>query len=76
MPHLAQNLFCGIFVVITQNQKGYPFYVPNTWKIRSYYDVVFDEIFSSTLLYTSQLYAEAMAMQLAVYYIPYATPRR
>ena len=37
------------------------------------YDVVFDDIFSSALLYTSQTYSEAMAMRPAVSYIPYDT---
>ena len=48
-------------------------YVTSTRKIISSYDVVFDESFSSTLAYTSQPYAEAMAMCPAVSYIPCAT---
>ena len=35
------------------------------------HDVVFDKIFSSALEYTSQAYAEAMAMQTAVSYMRY-----
>ena len=37
------------------------------------YDVVFDESFSSVFSYTSQLYAEAMAMCPTVTYTLYAT---
>ena len=37
-------------------------YVPSTRKIISSYDVVFDEKKSSALAYTSQPYAEVMAM--------------
>ena len=48
-------------------------YVPSTRKIISSYDVVFDECFSSALSYTSQPYAEAMAMRLDVSYTPYVT---
>ena len=47
-------------------------YVPSTRKIIFSYDVVFDEIFSSALEYTSQPYSEAMAMRPAVTYTPYA----
>ena len=53
MRHQAQKCFCGIFVEIPQNQKGYVVYVPSTKKIISSYDVVFDEMFSSMLVYTS-----------------------
>ena len=45
MCHQAQKGFCGIFVGITQYQKGYLAYVPSTKKIISSYDVVFDELF-------------------------------
>ena len=45
-------------------------YVPSTRKIISSYDVVFDEIFSSALAYTSQPYSEAMVMHPAVTYTP------
>ena len=51
-------------------------YVPGTRKIISSYDVVFDESFSSTLSYTSQSYAEEMAMGPGVTYTPYATSSR
>ena len=46
-------------------------YVPNTRKIISSYNVVFDESFSSALAYTSKTYSEAMAMCPAVTYPPY-----
>ena len=48
-------------------------YVPSTRKIISSYDVVFDESFSSALVYMSQHYSEAMAMRPAVTYTLYAT---
>ena len=51
--HQAQMDFCGIFVGIPQHQKGYLVYVPHKWKIVSSYSVVFDDIFSSALVYTS-----------------------
>ena len=76
MCHQAQKVFRGIFVEIPQHQKWYIFYVPRKRKIVSLYNVVFDESLSSALVYTSQLYVEAMAMQLAVSYIPYATSPR
>ena len=50
--------------------KWYIVYVPSTRKIISSYDTFLNEIFSSTLAYTSQPYSEAMAMSLAVSYIP------
>ena len=50
--------------------------VPSTKKIISSYDVVFDEIFSSELAYTSQPHAEAMDMLPAVLYTPYDTSSR
>ena len=56
MRHQAQKGFCGIFVGIPQHQKGYLVYLPSSGKIISSYDVVFDEIFSSALAYTSQPY--------------------
>ena len=43
MRHQAQKGFRGIFVGITEHQKGYLVYVPSTRKIISPYDVVFDE---------------------------------
>ena len=61
-----QKGFCSILVGIPQNQKGYLVYVPGTQKIISSYDVVFDEIFSSKLAYTSQHYESSMAMCLTV----------
>ena len=73
MRHQVQNCFCCIFVGIPQHQKGYLVYVPHTRKIVSSYDVVFDEIFSSALVYMSQPYAEDMAVQTAMLYIRYAT---
>ena len=48
-------------------------YIPSTRKVISSYDVVFDEIFSSALSYSSRTYAEAMAMRPTVTYTPYAT---
>ena len=71
--HQSQKVFCGIFVGIPQNQKIYLVLVPSTRKIISSYDFVFDDIFSSMLAYTSQPYAESMAMSPAVSYIPCAT---
>ena len=71
--HQAQKGFRGIFVGITQHQKGYLVYVHSTKKIISLYDVVFGESFSSALSYTSRPYSEAMAMSPAVTYTPYAT---
>ena len=73
MSHQAQMVFCGIFVGIPQHQKGYIVYIPHIRNIVSSYDVVFGEIFFSVLSYTSQQYAEAMAMQPAMAYMPYAT---
>ena len=51
-------------------------YVPITRKIISSYDVVFDEIVSSALSYTSRPYSEAMVMRPEVTYTPYATYSR
>ena len=72
MRHQAQKGFCGIFVGITQHQKGYIVYVPSTRKVISLYDVVFDKRFSSALSYTSWPYSEVMVMRPAVTYTPYA----
>ena len=72
----AQKSFRGIFVRIPQHQKGYIVYVPCTRKIISSYDVVFDEIFSSALSYTSQPYSKAMAMHTTVTYRPCETSSR
>ena len=57
MRHQAQKGFCGIFVGIPQNQKGYLVYVPSTKNIISSYDVVFNESVSSALENTSKPYA-------------------
>ena len=57
MNHQAQNGFRGIFVEIPQHQKGYHVYAPYKYNIISSYDVVFDEMFSSALVYTSQPYS-------------------
>ena len=76
MRHQAQKGFRGIFVGIPQHQQEYFVYVPSTRKIISSYDVVFDEMFSNALAYTSQLYSEAMVMLLAVTYTPCATYSR
>ena len=73
MRHQAQKGFRCIFVVIPEHQKGYLVYVPSRRKIISSYNVVFDEIVSSALSYTSQLYSEEMEMRPAVTYTPYAT---
>ena len=51
-------------------------YVPNTRKITSLYDVVFDESFSIALAYMSPPYLEAMSMLPAVMYTPCATSLR
>ena len=73
MRHRAQKGFHGIFIGITQHQKGYLVYVPSTRNIISSYVVVFYEIFLSVLAYMSRLYSEAMSMLPDVTYIPYAT---
>ena len=51
-------------------------YVTSTRNRISSYDVVFDEIFSSALSYTSQTYSEATSMCPAVTYAPCATSSR
>ena len=53
MCHQAQTGFSGIFIGIPQHQKGYLVYVTHKRKIAYSYDVVFDDIFSSVLAYTS-----------------------
>ena len=73
MRHQAQKGFRGIFVKIPQHKKGYLVYIPSTRKIISSYDVVFDESFSSALVYMSRPYSEAMVMCPAVTYTLYAT---
>ena len=57
MRHQANKGFRGIFVGISQHEKGYLLYVPSTRKIIYSYDVVFDESFSSTLAYVSLPYS-------------------
>ena len=76
MSHQAQKEFHGIFIGIPRHQKGYLVYVPSTRKIISSYDVVFDEMFSSALAYTSQPYSEAMVMRPVVKYTLYAMSSR
>ena len=51
-------------------------YVTSAKKRISSYDVVFDEIYSSTLAYTSQPYSEVVSMRPAVTYTLYATYSR
>ena len=46
-------------------------YATHKRKILSSYNIVFDEIFSSALAYTSQPYAEYMDIRPYVSYIPY-----
>ena len=62
MHHQAQKSSCGIFIGITQHEKGYLVYVPHKRKIVSLYDIVFDESLSSVFSYTSQPDVEAMDM--------------
>ena len=73
MRHQAKKGFHGILVGIPEHQKVYLVYVPSTRKIISSYDVVFEEIFSSALSYTSQTYSESMAIHLAVTNTPHAS---
>ena len=49
MRHQLQKGFRGIFVGISQYQKGYLVYVPSVWKMVSSHDVVFDKKISSVL---------------------------
>ena len=72
MHHHSQNCFRGIFVGILQHQKGYPVYVPITWKIFSLHDIIFDENDSSVIAYMSHPYSEALDMRISVSYILYA----
>ena len=73
MRHQSQKGSLGILVVIPEHQKGYLVYIPHKSNIISSYDIVFDYIFSIALAYTPQTYAEAMSIQQAVSYIPFAT---
>ena len=66
--HQAQKVFWGIFVGIPQHQKGYILYISHKHNIVSSYNIIFDDILSSNLKYTSQPYSEAMDMQPAVLY--------
>ena len=76
MRHQAQNDFRGIFVGITQHQKGYLIYVPHKHKVVYLYDVFLNDILSSTLTYKSQPHSEAMAIRPDVSYISYDTYSR
>ena len=76
MRHQSQNGFHDICVGITEHQKGYLVYIPSTRRIIYSYDVVFDEIFSSALSYTSQPCSEAMTMRPAATYKNCATSLR
>ena len=73
MRHQLKKGFWGIFVKNPQHPKGYLIYITSKRKIVSSNDVIFDEIFSSALAYTSRTYSESLATRLAVLYIPYAT---
>ena len=57
MRHQTQKGFRGIFVGITEHQKGYLVYILGTRKIISSYDVVFDKSFNIVLAYMSQHYS-------------------
>ena len=63
MRNQSQKGFWGIFFGIPQHQKGYLIYAPNTRKIVSSHDVVFDKTFYSALAYRSHPYSEALAIQ-------------
>ena len=76
MHHQTKKGFRGIFIGITQHQKGNLVYVPHKQRILYLYYVVYDESFSSALAYMSQLYAEPMTIRLAVSYILYAKSSR
>ena len=73
MRHQSQNGFLGIFIVITQHQKGYLIYVPSKRKIFSSRDVVFYGCFSSDLSYMARPYSEELATQPSVSYITYTS---
>ena len=55
--HQSKKGFRGIFVGIPQHQKWYLVYLTSTRKIDYLHDVVFDEFFSSALVYTSRPYS-------------------
>ena len=65
MRHQAQKGFRGIFIRITQHQKGYLVYIPITRKIISSYDAFF-----------AQPHSEAMTMCLSMTYTTCATSAR
>ena len=73
MRHQSQTKFRCIFIGIPQHQKGCLIYRPSTQKIVSSHEVVFDNIFSSALAYTSCPYQEALVMLPAVSYVSYTT---
>ena len=66
MCHQSQKGFQGIFIGITQQQKGYLLYVPTSREMVYSHDFVFDKNLSSALSYTPCPYSEALATQLAV----------
>ena len=68
MRHQEQKGCRGIFIGIPHDQKLYIVYIPCTRKIKSSYDVVFYESFSSALEYTSQPHSEVMVMRPSVTY--------
>ena len=72
MRHQSQKHFWGIFVGISQHQKGYLIYVPSTCKIVSSNEVAFDEFVFSALSYTSRTHSEALIMRSEVSDILYA----
>ena len=69
MRHQSQNVFQFTFVWISQHQKGYLAYVSITWKLVYSHYVLFVEIFSIALAYTSRLYSEVLVTQPDVLYI-------
>ena len=73
MCHWSQKGYRGIFVGITQHQKGYLICVTSTLKIVSSHDTVFDKTFFSVLVYMPRPYSEALLTRPAVSYILYAT---
>ena len=73
MRHQSQKRFWGIFVGISQHQKGYLIHVHSTRKVVSSHDVVFDRKKISALSYMSRPYSEAIVTQPEVWYIPYTT---
>ena len=76
MLHQAQKGFCRILVGIPQHQKVFLVYIEHIRNIISLYDVFLNDSLSSMLAYMFQTYAEDMAMQPDVSYIPFATSSR